>query len=91
MEIVALLLLFTAFLIGFKLLALVFKAGVFVLTLPFQILGAVFGVVLVLLLIPFAVLSGLVAAFFAPFVIFGSWLPLLLVLLGVYLIVRHSR
>jgi len=91
MEIVVLLFLFTAFLIGFKLLALVFKAGVFVLTLPFQIIGAVFGVVFLIMLIPLAVLTGIFASLFAPFLLLGPWLPLLLVLFGVYLIVRSSR
>lgn len=91
MEIAVILLLFAAFFIGFKLLALVFKAGVFVLTLPFQIIGAVFGVVLVLLLIPVAVLGGIFAALFAPFLILGPWLPLLLVLLGLYLVVKNNR
>jgi len=91
MELAVVLLLLAAFLIGFKLLAIVFKAGIFVLSLPFQLIGAVFGVVLVVLLIPFAVLGGFFAALFAPILILGPWLPLLLVLLGVYLIVRSSR
>ena len=89
MEVAILLILLGVFLIGFKLLGLVFKAGIFVLTIPFQILGALLGVFLVLLLVPFAVVAGIVAVVFAPLLVLGPFLPLLLVALGLYLIVKH--
>jgi len=89
MELAAFLILLGLFLIGFKLFALFFKAGVFVLTIPFQILGALFAVFLVILLLPFAVVTGVLAAVFAPLLILGPFLPFLLVILGIYLIVKH--
>jgi hypothetical protein len=88
-ELAAFLILVGLCLLAFKLFALVFKAGVFVLTIPFQILGALFVAFLILLLFPFALVTGILAAVFAPLLILGPFLPLLLVALGIYLIVKH--
>jgi hypothetical protein len=89
MELAAFLILLGLVLIGFKLFALILKAGVFVLSIPFQILGALFAVFLILLLFPFAIVAGVLATIFAPLLVLGPFLPFLLVLFGIYLIVRH--
>ena len=88
MELAVILLMLAGFIIFFKLLALIFKAGIFVLSIPLQIIGAIFAVVLVLLLVPFAVTAGILTVIFAPLFVLGALLPLLLVLFGIYLVVR---
>ncbi|MFQ5706100.1 MAG: hypothetical protein ACE5HO_01540 [bacterium] len=88
MEIAAVLLVLAFFLIFFKLFALLFKASLFVLSIPLQIIGALFAAGLVLLLLPVAVIAGAFAALFAPFFVLGPFLPLLLVLLGIFLVVK---
>lgn len=88
MELAILLLMFAGFLIFFKLLGLIFKAGIFVLSVPFQIIGAIFAVFFVLLLLPFAVVAGVLTVALAPLFVLGPFLPLLLVLFGLYLVVR---
>lgn len=89
MELAVLLLLFAAFIFFFKLMAVILKAGFFVLSIPFQIVGAVLAVALILALLPFAVVAGVVAAVFAPLLILGPLLPFLLVLFGLYLLLKH--
>ncbi|MFQ5650517.1 MAG: hypothetical protein ACE5IY_11295 [bacterium] len=89
MDVAVILLLLAAFLIFFKLLGVLFKAGIFVLTLPLQIIGAVLGVVVLMVLVPFAMVAGVVATVLAPLLAVGPLLPFLLILLGVYLIGRH--
>jgi len=88
MELAIILLMFAFFLIFFKLLAVVFKVGLFVLSIPFQIIGAIFLVVLMMMLLPFVAVAGVLAIVFAPLLVIGPFLPLLLVLLGLYLVVK---
>ncbi|MFQ5605098.1 MAG: hypothetical protein ACE5HS_17680 [bacterium] len=88
MELAVILLMLAGFIIFFKLLGWIFKAGFYVLSIPFQIVGAILAVALVLMLVPFAIVAGLLTAVFAPLFVLGPFLPLLLVLLGVYLIVK---
>ena len=88
MELAVLLLMLAGFIILFKLLAMVFKAGIYLLSIPFLIFGAVGAVLLVLLLVPFAVVAGVLMAVFAPLFLFGPFVPFLLVLFGLYLVVR---
>ena len=88
MELAIILLMFAFFLIFFKLLALIFKAGIFVLSIPFQIIGAIFAVFFIMMMLPFVAVAGVVAVVFAPLLVIGPFLPLLLVLLGLYLVVK---
>ncbi len=88
MELAVLLVLFAAFLISFKVLGLVFKAGFFLLTLPFQILGAVLGVFLLVVILPFAVVVGALTALLAPLFVLGPVIPFLLVGAGIYLLAK---
>ncbi|MFQ5824180.1 MAG: hypothetical protein ACE5JB_09015 [bacterium] len=88
MELAVILLMLAAFLIFFKLLAVVFKTGFFILSIPFQIFGAILAVVLVVLLVPFVMMAGFLTVIFAPIFVLGPFLPLLLVILGLYLVIR---
>ncbi|MFQ5865229.1 MAG: hypothetical protein ACE5IW_08395 [bacterium] len=88
MELAIILLLFAAFLIFLKLLAVVLKTGFFILSIPFQIIAAILAVFLVLVFVPFVVVAGILTAVFAPLFIFDAFLPLLLVLLGICLVVK---
>lgn len=88
MELGVILLLLGLFLIGFKLLGLIFKASFFILSIPFQILGAILGVMLLVFLLPFATVAAVLTAILAPLFILGPLLPLLLVGFGFYLILK---
>ena len=88
MELAIILLMFAFFLIFFKLLAVIFKAGIFILSIPFQIIGAILAVCFITMMLPFVAVAGVVAFVFAPLLVIGPFLPLLLVLLGLYLVVR---
>jgi len=90
MELAVLLLLFACFIFGFKLLAILLKTGLFVLTIPFQIFGAILGVFLTILIVPLAAITGVFAIIFAPFLILGPLLPFLLVLGGLYLVAKNA-
>ena len=89
MELIAFLFLFICFLVGFKVLALVFKASFFVLTIPLQIIAALIGIFCVTLFLPLAVAGGLLATIFAPILILKPLLPLLLIGAGVYLLAKN--
>ncbi len=89
MELAVILILLAFFLFFIKILGFIFKAGLFVLSIPFQILGAVFGVLLLVLILPFATLVGIVAVVFAPLLVLGPLVPLLLVIGGIYLISKY--
>ncbi len=73
---------------AFKLLALVFKAGFFLISIPLQIIGAIFIALLAILFFPVGIVTGLITAIFAPLLIIGPLLPFLLIGLLIYLIVR---
>ncbi len=88
MEIGVVLLLLGLFLIGFKILGLIFKASFFILSIPFQILGSILGVIFLILLFPFAAVAGVLTIVVAPLFILGPFLPALLVFFGFYLILK---
>lgn len=88
MELAVVLLLLGFALLFFKAMALIFKAGFFVLTIPLQIVGALLVLLLVILLLPFALIAGVLTAVFAPLFILGPLLPFALVLFGLYLVAK---
>lgn len=88
MDILAFIFLVALFLVGFKILGLVFKAGIFLLSIPLLIVFSVVGAVLMLAVVP-AVLTGLVTVLFLPLGLLGPLLPFLLVGLGLWLILKH--
>ena len=61
MEIVGLLFLIVIILGTFKLLSLIFKAGIFLISIPLQILGAVILAIIALVMIPAGLVTGIVA------------------------------
>jgi len=88
MEILGLLFLIVIILGTFKLLAIIFKAGIFLISIPLQILGAVLLAILAIALIPAGIVTGVVALVLAPLLIVGPLLPILLLGFVVYLLVR---
>ena len=61
MEILGLLFLIVVILGTFKLLGIIFKAGIFLISIPLQILGAVLLAILAVALIPAGIVTGVVA------------------------------
>ena len=88
MEILGLLFLIVIILGTFKLLAIIFKAGIFLISIPLQIFGAVLLAILAIALIPAGIVTGVVALVLAPLLILGPLLPILLLGFVVYLLVR---
>ncbi len=88
MELAVILLMLGVFIIFFKLLGMIFKGAFYVLSIPFIVIGSILAVVLVILFIPLAVVAGVLTVVFAPLFVLGPLLPLALVLLGIYLVVR---
>lgn len=88
MELAILLFLLAAFLIGFKVLVLLFKAIFWIVSIPFQILGTLLGLFCMVLLLPLFLVGGILTAIFTPLLVFGPLIPIVLVLLGLYLIAR---
>ncbi len=89
MELVIALFLVAALILFFKLMAVIFKAGFFVLSIPLQIIAAVVAVVAVVALLPFAVIAGVFTVLLAPLFVLGPFLPFLLIILGLYLIAKN--
>ena len=88
MSVLAFLILFLVVLAGFKLLGLVFKIGIFVLTLPLQILGAVILALIFVLAFPIALVAGITGLILSPLILFVFG-PILLIGLGLALILRR--
>ena len=88
METLGLLFLVVVILGTFKLLGLIFKAGIFLISIPLQILGAVFVAILAIAIIPIGAVAGVVALIFAPLLILGPLLPFLILGFLIYLLVK---
>jgi hypothetical protein len=91
MELVSLLVIGLLVLIGVKLLGLFLKFVLFLITLPIQLLALMVVGLVLLFLVPFGIFGMLVGLVAAPLVLLKPLIPLLLVLVGLYLIVRHQR
>ena len=89
MEVLAFLFLIFVLLLSFKLLALLFKTGIFILTLPLQILAALILAVVFLFLVPIGLVTGVLAVVLTPILFLGPLLPILLITLGIYLVLRR--
>lgn len=86
MEILAFLLILGAVLIGLKLLSLIFRTGVFLISLPFQIIAACIMAIIIFLVLPVTLITGLLATLLLPV---GILAPFLLVGFGIYLLARR--
>ncbi len=88
MEFLGILFLIVIILGTFKLLGIIFKAGIFLISIPLQIIGALFLAFFVMLLIPAGIVTGIIALILAPLLIFGPLLPIILLAFVIYLIVK---
>ncbi|NOX88987.1 MAG: hypothetical protein GXO77_08175 [Calditrichaeota bacterium] len=74
-----------------KIFGLVFHVGIFMLTLPFKILGIIIAVLLLpLILVPLGILAGLAGILMIPFALIGPLLPVALIGLGIWALLRRS-
>ncbi|RKY79274.1 hypothetical protein DRQ00_03520 [candidate division KSB1 bacterium] len=89
MEVLTLLVIGLAFLLSIKLLALLFKTGIFILALPLQIFAALILTIIFLVLVPIGVITGILTVVLSPLLFLGPLLPILLVALGIYLLLRR--
>lgn len=88
MDLLAFLLIFGILLLCFKGLGLIIKTGLFILSLPLIILFSLIFSALFIALLPVALLSGLVALVLTPLGLLAPLLPILLIIAGIYLLLR---
>ena len=89
MEFIAFLFILAVVLLGFKVLGLVLKTGFFLLSLPILIVVSIVVAVVIFALIPVALVTGLLAVILAPIGLLAPVIPLLLIGLGIYLLVKR--
>lgn len=89
MEIIAFLLTLGLIMIAFKLLGLIFRAGFFLISIPFQILAAVIVAVVLFAILPIALITGVFAVILIPLGLFAPLLPIILIGFGLYLLARR--
>ena len=88
LELIALILIVLLF---FGFLKLFIHIGIFIITLPIKILAAILSVfVVVFVLIPLELVSGIAALLLAPLALLLPLIPLFLLGLGVYLLIKNS-
>lgn len=85
MDFLAFLIVLGCVLLLFKLLGAIFRAGIFLISIPLQIIAAV--IVAVVLFAVFPV--GLIAIILVPLGLLAPLLPFILVGLGIYLLARR--
>jgi hypothetical protein len=73
---------------GFKLLGLVFKAGLFILSIPLLVLGGVAVAAFAIMLLPLTMVGGLLAAIAVPIAVLAPLLPLVLIIMGISLLAK---
>jgi hypothetical protein len=89
MDFLAFLIVLGCILLLFKVLGAIFKAGIFLISIPLQIIAAVFVAVVLFFALPAALFSGLFAVILIPLGILAPLLPFILVGLGIYLLARR--
>ena len=90
MELIALLMIVLFSLVFFKILGLLFHTGMFLILLPFKILAVLFSALLVVfILVPLGIVGAIAGVFLAPFALLVIFLPVLLIIWGIYLLVRN--
>jgi hypothetical protein len=73
----------------FKVAGLIFKTGIFLLSLPLMILVGIILAVVFFAIFPVALIGGLLTVIFAPLVILTPLLPLVLIGFGILLLARN--
>ncbi len=87
MELLSILLILAILLIAFKLLGLIFKTGIFLLTIPLQIITVIIIFILAIAIFP-VILSFVTAAILVPLGFFAPLLPFLVIVFGIYLLLK---
>jgi hypothetical protein len=87
MEILSILLILAVILIAFKLLGLIFKTGIFILTIPLQIIAVIVIFILCITLFPI-IITFITAAILVPVGLLAPLLPLLAIGFGIYLLLK---
>jgi len=88
MEFLAFLLILGIVLITIKILGLIFRASIFLLSIPLQIFAGVIIAVVLFTVIPATLITGFFAFVLIPLGILAPLLPLFLIGYGIYLLAR---
>jgi hypothetical protein len=90
MEIITVLFIVLFALIFFKIFGLLFHTGMFLILLPLKILAVLFSALLVIfILIPLGIVGAIAGVFLAPFALLVVFLPVILIIWGIYLLVKN--
>ena len=91
MEILGFCVLFLCLWIALKIVAVIFNVTIFAIALPFKILGIFLACLFFCLFaIPLGIFAGLAGLLIAPFIILIQFLPILLIIFGIYLLVKNA-
>ncbi len=88
MDIVAFLMILILVIVAFKVAAVIFKTAFFLISIPLQIVLFVGLSLIMVALLPAMIITGLTAIFMIPYAFLGPLLPFILVLLGLYLVLK---
>ena len=89
MDFLSFLIIVAVVLIAFKLLGLVIRAGIFLISIPLQIIFGILVALLLFAVLPVALISGLIGFILIPLGIIAPLIPLFLIGFGVYLLARR--
>lgn len=91
MELFSVLVMLLAALLFLKVLSVLFNTGIFILILPLKILAVLFSVFVVFLIaVPLGLIGTVAGLLAAPLVLFFILLPVILILVGIFLLIRRS-
>lgn len=91
MELLGLFVLFLFILIALKILAAILNITIFAIALPFKILGIFLACLFFCIFaIPLGIFAGLAGLLLAPFLILVQFLPVFLIIFGIYLLVKNA-
>ena len=88
MEFITFLIILGFVLILIKVLGLLFRAGIFLISIPLQILMALVVAAVLFAILPVTLITGLLAAVLVPLGILVPLLPFLLIGFGIYMLAR---
>ena len=89
MEILTILLIIFFAVLFLKLFSLLFQTGIFLILLPFKILAVLLSGLLVgLVLVPLGIVGALAGLVIAPLALLVVFLPVILIIWGIYLLTR---
>ena len=78
--------------LGVVVLLKLFSAGLYILSIPIKLVFLLLSIIFtIVLIIPLGIFSGLFSLLLIPFAIIIPFLPIILIVVGVFLLAKHSN